>query len=178
MYDHCSSQSEPDPALTQALSLARTGYRLFPVHRSVSIHGCTCGERACSDPGKHPRITKWERSASNWDQKLNRWARRFPVTNWAIACGPSNLLVIDEDTPGEFDRYCRDNGWHISPTFTVKTANGHHFYFDQSRLADQPIRSAVRPWAGYALDVRAAGGYVVAPGSVHSSGSLYTVVRP
>jgi hypothetical protein len=58
----------------------------------------------------------------------------------------------------------------------VRTAKGVHLYYPLS--VDSTIRNKTRIRVGQAgrigLDVRAEGGYVVGPGSLHESGVIYT----
>ena len=96
--------------------------------------------------------------------------------NVAIACGPSGLVVVDEDRPGGFKEFANDWGQTIPPTFTVRTGKGRHFYFEQgeARLTNSP-----GPLATYGCDVRGIGGNVVGPGSVHpDSGARYLPEEP
>jgi hypothetical protein len=52
--------------------------------------------------------------------------------NVGVEMGLSGLLVIDEDQPDAFVKYAADHGGQMPPTFTVKTANGRHYYFQDS----------------------------------------------
>lgn len=100
------------------------------------------------------------------------------VRNIGIACGPSGLVVIDEDIPGAFDKLVRAAGTErdTPETYTVETAKGRHFYFEapeHPRLGNAP--GFLKRWG---MDVRGEGGYVVADGSLHPSGAVYRVLFP
>lgn len=54
------------------------------------------------DGGKRPRRgLKWTSQATLDARSLTQWAQKHPAANYAIATGPSGLVVLDEDKPGE-----------------------------------------------------------------------------
>ncbi|MFJ4074791.1 bifunctional DNA primase/polymerase [Curtobacterium sp. NPDC089991] len=118
-------------------------------------------------------LVRWKTAATNDPTMVATWQARYPNSNSGIACGPSGLLVMDADTAGEFERFCAAHHQPVPETFTVETAKGRHWYFQYRG----PVKNAVRI-DGFELDVRADGGYVVAPGSVHASGVVYEPVDP
>jgi hypothetical protein len=74
----------------------------------------------------------------------------------------NDIIVLDVDNPELFNRI-------VPETFTVQTGKGYHYYFIRPDNADYRCRSV----KAEGFDVRANGGYVVAPGSVHPNGSEY-----
>ena len=106
-----------------------------------------------------------ERAGEN---EVNSWLEKWPNMNVGIVTGKiSNLVVFDIDPrhggdPSIFRKYrtveCLTGG------------NGVHFYFKYP--AESPIKSKAGVLPG--VDVRADGGLVVAPPSIHSSGRKYT----
>jgi predicted XRE-type DNA-binding protein len=91
-----------------------------------------------------------------------------PDANLGVITGRvSNLLVLDADAPDVVKK------WGVPITPISETARGRHYYF---HLPDGKIRSATGLADG--LDLRAEGGYVVAPPSVHPSGKSYEWVIP
>ena len=182
------------------------GWVVFPCdHPDAGTH-CTgtaraCRERRCKaerDPlqrGKHPRV-KWGEIVAPVDSvALRRWfgsagsnGATIP-TNVAIACGPSGLLIVDEDEPGAFAAFCAHIGAPVPDTFTVSTGRGQHFYFtvpvDPSTGDRVPVGNAPGALAGWHCDVRGGasgsadhGGYVITAGSTHASGIVYTAADP
>jgi Bifunctional DNA primase/polymerase, N-terminal len=161
--------------LESALDAARRGWPVFPL-----------------DPGhKRPHVgmTAWEQRASLDAERIARWWRRHPDDNVAIATGPAGLVVVDLDQarPGEpnpadwprarsgmdvFAALAVRHDW-AEPTWTVETASGgRHLYF-RAPTKEGPWRNTTGR-IGWHIDTRAAGGYVVAPGSV-VDGRTYTV---
>lgn len=152
------------------------GLHLFPLHspNAHTVSGCSCSRKKCSDVGKHPACRKPDQDSTTDTKRVARWVKSG--RNIGIACGPSGIVVIDEDEHGEFERFCTAHGISVPETFTVSTAKGRHFYFRAP--IHVPIgNSHVFRSLDYAIDVRGKGGYVVAPGSEHESGHVYMVIR-
>jgi hypothetical protein len=93
-----------------------------------------------------------------------------PEANVGVVTGRvSHLLVLDADAPDALHKL--NKGVPVTPI--TETARGRHYYFE---LPSENIRSATSLAEG--LDLRAEGGYVVAPPSVHPSGKVYEWVIP
>jgi hypothetical protein len=106
-------------------------------------------------------VPKGYLSASSDPEKIERWFADESL-NLGIACIQSGLVVIDID-----------NGEMIpeaSETYTVKTERGFHLYY----LAKEGVTYAGKLRDG--VDVKHKG-YVVAPPSVHPSGSRYKLLN-
>lgn len=96
-------------------------------------------------------------------QELRDWDRSFPEKNIAIITGPiSKLVVVDCESREDAEWFYRERGQ--SPTM-VQTRRGFHLYF---RHPGQPVKNGQRIGGRY--DVRADGGYVLAPPSTHKDG--------
>jgi len=96
--------------------------------------------------------------------------------NIGIACGPSGLLVVDEDRPGALAGYVAEIGQAIPPTLTISTGRGRHYYFRAPEGV--ALGNAVGALKGRGIDIRGSGGYVIGPGSLHETGALYLPVDP
>ena len=87
----------------------------------------------------------------------------------AVLTGWRGLVVIDFDNPWRYSEWLASLAGDIASlalsTYQVRTRRGKHFYF----YCDTPAEC----WAGDGVDVKAAGGYVLAPPSVHPSGHVY-----
>lgn len=127
-------------------------------------------------PGGKEPVVKWKERATSDHQELDAWWIGSRAYNIGIACEPSGLVVIDEDTPGEFKRICDALGVAVPGTYTVTTGKGTHHYFRAP--AGDEIASANLRNRGYDVDVKASGGYVVAAGSTHQNGREYAAADP
>ena len=162
--------------MTGALSAARRGWPVFPLR-----------------PGeKRPRVTEWETVATTSRDRIWWWWRRHPDDNVAIATGPAGLVVVDldvadpaEERPAEhpdarggldvFGSLATVRGLVPGSTWTVETpSGGRHLYFRAPRDGGPWRNTAGR--LGWHIDTRAAGGYVLAAGSV-VGGRCYTLVH-
>jgi hypothetical protein len=124
--------------------------------------------------GKHPAV-KWSVWAETNTRKMidREWAKHGGLANIAIACGPSNLVVLDEDKPGEIARWCVTYGITLPDTYAVSTGRGLHLYFRWDH-STKPIGNSPKATEGFKIDVRGKGGYAVAEGSKHASGAIYS----
>lgn len=180
MHLNDTRSTRPLPALPPHLeALTARGFHIFPAHHPISQDVCSCplGPK-CGDVGKHPCITGWEPNASRHPNRIASWLKKFLSCNWGVACGPSGVIVLDEDSLGEFEKLWANLGYPVPATYTVRTAKGHHFYFSQTHLPALFRNSNSLRNAGYKIDVRGVGGYVIAAGSVHRAGVIYEEVAP
>lgn len=139
---------------------------VLPIH-SVEDGRCSCGDRECSGPAKHPissLVRNGVKGATTDLKTIGRWHRKHPDMNYAVAT--AGLAVIDCDSKEALRAF--HSGYHPPPTFTVKTARGFHFYY----RGEMPARNAARS----KLDVKSGPGcYVVGPCSMHASGAIYAL---
>jgi putative DNA primase/helicase len=174
--DQPSSQN--DMSLRDAaVAFARDGFRVFPAH-TIRNGACTCGGAKGCSPGKHPiggLVPRGVLNASSDPDVVTRWWGEVPDANIGIATGSgSNLVVLDVDGPvGEATLAEIEYTYgSLPPTRQVKTGKGRHLYFRRPTGATK-IKSIARKPLG--LDVRADGGYVIAPPSIHESGHRYVL---
>lgn len=167
-----------DASKQAALSYAKRGWLVFPVSGIRENGVCTCPKgAACTSPGKHPLeslVPHGLLEATTAAAQIEDWWTKRPSASVAIRTGAeSGLVVIDID-----DRHGGDvtimnlqcEYGLLPPTFTVTTGGGGaHYFFKHPGI---PIRSRVNV-LGTGVDVRADGGYVVAPPSRHVSGNVY-----
>ena len=158
---------------TWASYYASRGWPILPLH-AVEGGRCSCGEASCRSPGKHPRSQHGVKDASIEAQQIDDWWKRWPGANVGIATGAvSNLVVVDIDPRnGGNESYAQlklDFPGVITELVKVSSGSGGtHVYF-QHPGGHLPCRANVRP----GIDVRADGGYIVAPPSSHMSGARY-----
>lgn len=91
--------------------------------------------------------------------------------NLGLSLGPSRLVAVDTDSP-EAEAWVAGN---LPPTpWTTKTAQGFHRIYRLAEGQDPPRNSVKRHLD---IDIKAAGGYVLAPGSFHhAAGVTYEAV--
>jgi hypothetical protein len=143
--------------------------------------GCLCGERDCGNAGKHPigPLARHGLNDATVDPaRINSWWRRYPPANVGIATGPSNLVVVDIDPRNGGDakwaKLVARFGRRIGRTYRVRTGSGGmHYYFRAPRgIVIASCSNALGP----GVDVKARGGYVIAPPSYHKSGNFYVTL--
>lgn len=124
--------------------------------------------------GKHPCGGWGAQSASvPSDAMLHLWFGNEP-RNVGIACGPSGLVVLDEDSHDALADLAAELGETLPRTYRVRTRRGWHYYFTPPR--DRVVGNAAGALKDHHIDVRGGvgrGGYVVGAGSVHASGHVY-----
>lgn len=156
--------------------LQRRGMYVFPIDHP-GLPQCAGWHKPGAAPcerdqrGKHPAC-KWTRDATLDADAIAHHLRRG-LRNLGIACGPSGLLVVDEDVPGDLGRYAVGVGAQVPATFTVSTGKGFHYYF---ATTDPGLGNGEGALREFGVNVRGRGGYVVAPGSVHWTGVEYRPV--
>lgn len=156
-----------------ALALARRGLLVFPVFWPTG-GGCACGER-CQSPGKHPlrdAAPHGHLDATTDPERVTEWWRRWPLANIGLRTGvESGVLVLDRD-----DRNGGEAGWEaleaehgpIPYSVRARTGGGIHVYLRHPGGFVTSLKG-VAP----GVDLKADGGYVVAPPSLHHSGRRY-----
>ena len=141
---------------------------MFPLH-SVYNGCCTCGNSACTSPGKHPLLKyNWKFSCTNKTENIKKWFAKTNV-NYAIATGKlsektgKRLLVIDIDNPQhEFLN-------KLPKTFRYRTGSGgwHCWFWTKYSISNSVSYLAEK------VDVRGTNGYVIIPPSIHKTGNKY-----
>lgn len=136
-----------------ALDYAARGWRVFPCQPAII---------GVKESGKRPITAHGVKDAVADATQIGRWWDDTPTANIGVACGP-RLVVVDIDTAtpcAPFDV--------LPDTMIVRTGRGLHVYLDAAGETF-PNRAGVSP----GVDVRSENGYVIAPPSVHYSGSVY-----
>ncbi|MBW4026336.1 MAG: DUF3987 domain-containing protein [Acidobacteria bacterium] len=171
--------------LSEALDYAKRGWLTVPLHNPKQ-GVCSCRKKACGSPGKHPRTAHGLKDASKDAAQIKSWWQQWPEANVGIVTGrESGLLVLDvdgEDGKASLQALIEEHG-SLPKTLCALTGrmgrddkrNGCHYYFRAP--AGATIRNSASV-LGKGLDIRAEGGYVVAPPSLHPSGRLYEWLAP
>lgn len=136
---------------------------------------------------KRPSLASWapymERMSTAderklwWPDKGVSYPNEPDPRNLGVVCGAiSNLVVLDLDSE-EVYKHVYDNDYDLCQTMTVTTGRGFHLYLRPKGGAD--------PGQTFPMDVegmdgkhhmKANGGYVVAPPSIHPNGHAYVGV--
>jgi hypothetical protein len=158
--------------LSAALDYAAQGWPVFPVWW-VENGRCACGKADCQHPGKHPigRLApKGRNSATTDPETIRRWWHQYPHANVAIATGPESGLVVVDVDPRHGGYPDRLTG-KLPVTPTVSTGGrGWHFYLAHP---EGGIKFPAKIPNCRGADLKADGGYVMAPPSVHVLGRMY-----
>ncbi|SDO94409.1 Bifunctional DNA primase/polymerase, N-terminal [Actinopolyspora xinjiangensis] len=175
--------------------LAWHGFAVFPLrpHSKRPFGNCrACGHGRCTTPHECPCLTKARPchgllAATTDLGQLARWWRHTPRANVGIHTGRSGLVVLDLDRKPEPPAPAAPDiptpvtdGLHAldaltaaeqvtwPDTLTVKTpSQGRHLYFRCPEGLS--VSSDATGRVGHQIDLRADGGYVVAPGcAIHA----------
>ena len=160
-----------------ALAYAERGWRVFPLHGIVN-GVCTCGRTNCGSAGKHPLVRRGLYEATMDTRVIKEWWRRWRSANIGLATGAdSGIVVIDIDLPAALASLGKLIDLGVPRTLTGLTGGGGLHLVCLSEDAELGNSAGRLPGVDNDLpgiDLRANGGYIVAPPSVHASGQGYT----
>jgi DNA-binding CsgD family transcriptional regulator len=150
----------PDnPLLTAALKYAAHGWPVFP----------------CEPRGKRPLTTNGLKDATTDPDVIRAWWKQWPAANVGYALPESKIVIDPDGDEGEQSLAAREKQHGALPeTLEQKTGRGRQLFFEGGPNHD--IRNSAGK-LGPGLDVRARGGYVILPPSVHLSGAVYAWTR-
>ena len=151
--------------LSQAPKLAGPFGRAAQDYAAAGVAIIPCG----GEDGKQP-LVKWRQfKRLPGPRTLDRWRTRFANANVGILTGLSRLTVVDCDDPRVVDTMLAECG--DTPLIAGTPRGGTHLYY---RHAGEVSRNGFAP----GVDVKAAGGFVVAPPSIRpDTGKLYRFKR-
>jgi hypothetical protein len=162
-------ENDVTPLLTAALGYARAGIPVLPIHTPTPAGGCSCSDRDCASPGKHPRVRRGVHAATTDPDVIRGWWTRWPTANIGLRTGVL-VDVCDVDTPDARPRVTTllIPGCSAGPLAT--TGRGWHLWFAATGAGNH---------AGIldGVDWRGRDGTIVAPPSLHASGVRYRWVR-
>ena len=172
----------PNPnMLAHALTYARLGIPVFPIHVPIGIDVCSCKDGAnCHAPGKRPHITQYAQTSAynNESQITDWWTRRWPNANIATPTGKRfGIIVLDVDSEmaKEYvERRNQEEGYH-QPYPIVYTSRGEQYYFAHPGFYVKTQARIVPNRPDLELDIRGDGGNGIAilPPSLHPRGHFY-----
>ena len=123
---------------------------------------------------KRPAISSWEPYQHRLPaaEELSDWFAGREA-NIAVVCGrvSGNLVVMDFDDAKSYEEFFTNRERLKKSTLVCRTARGVHVYL----RAAEPVRTfKIRELK---LDIRGEGSYVVAPPSLHPSGTRYEFIN-
>jgi bifunctional DNA primase/polymerase-like protein/primase-like protein len=142
--------------LKTALTLAERNLCVFP----------------CLPKAKAPACARGVLDATTDPEIIRRWWQARPDCNIGLATGSvSGVFVVDVDgADGELElRRLEAEQGALPATVETITGNGRHLFF---KMPAVPVRNSTGKVAPN-VDVRASGGYVVVPPSLHPTGRHY-----
>lgn len=141
--------------LAAALAYAERGWPVFPLEAR----------------GKKPLTKRGFKDATTDAAQIRNWWASWPEANIGLPTGHA-FDVLDIDGPeGEEALRALLGEAKLPPAPAASTGKGLHVYFAPTGRGNTAGK------LGPKLDTRGAGGYVVAPPSVHPSGAVYEWVR-
>jgi hypothetical protein len=152
---------EKDTMLNAALNYAEHGLAVFPLEAQ----------------GKKPITKHGLKDASTDPDKIREMFAAHPYSNIGMACGSQSggIIVVDIDVDEEKDKNGNDSlkEWEhehgaLPDTAMTLTGRGGNHYLYRS-AGDTKSRIACKE----GIDIRADGGYIVLPPSIHPNGAQY-----
>lgn len=122
---------------------------------------------------KKPTIEEWKpyQTRSPTEKELQQWFGNGSKNNIGIVTGAiSGIAVVDFDTP-EAVKFAKEKAFPSTPL--VKTGKGYHAYCKYQ----EGIRNFQKRDDLPGIDLRAEGGFVVAPPSIHETGKQYEWIK-
>jgi hypothetical protein len=160
--------------LPSAIAFARRGHAVFPLHWPVEHNGevaCSCGRLCGKNAAKHPvaRYAPNGHLSATTETGIVKlwWGLRVPEANLGVRT--EKLVVIDVDPRhgGDESFAALEREHEIPPTWrTLTGGGGEHILFacpDGIEIANVVAKQMSEPPLGPGIDVRARGGYIVAP---------------
>lgn len=172
--------------LRAALWYANQGWAVLPLYWLNDDGTCGCGKDHVNPDGsenhsiaKHPLTPRGNLDASKDADQISQWWHKWPKANIGIATGAeSGLVVLDIDPIHSGDlsleTIIEEHGALAPDTPQVETGSGgSHYYFLYPRQGEAGSRNGL----AFGVDIKADGGYVVAPPSMHYLGREYRWVK-
>lgn len=170
-----AAESTPSMLLS-ALWYARQGIAVFPLWwPSDGRCACPKGER-CPSPAKHPMTPQGFHDASADEEQVKAWWAKWPTANIGVPTG-DEFDVVDID--GAAQAWTEFTATHKMPehygvAMSGRSTGGFHYYCRPGGRKTVPSGKNGLPKG---VEIKGAGGYVVAPPSLHVSGATYRWIK-
>lgn len=128
--------------------------------RSLGIATMPCLYRS-----KSPALNQWKpyQTRLPTEFELRAWFSN-PGYNLAVITGWRGLVIVDFDSSAAWDRFV-SMSFDVPLTYEVLTPRGRHLYFYCTEATQCASLDGI--------DIKAGGGYCLAPPSIHPSGQAY-----
>lgn len=148
--------------INHALRYASLGWAVFPVKTK----------------DKTPLTGAGFRDATTDERQIVDWWTRWRTANVGVACGASDIVVVDVDLP-HGPESIRTLDVHLPATLTQRTGSGGTQFIYKAPPWKLRNTTGRLPGVGKLLgvDLRADGGYIIVPESVHPNGKTYEWVH-
>jgi hypothetical protein len=152
------------------------GFIVLPTHYPIFTEdsvACSCkGGINCSNIGKHPVHKYKDIDSFNYEGKKSSYLKDFrenPSRNIGFKVMGYSVLDVDNRHDGDktLARLLQESETSFNHSISVKCSNGQHIYASNTHLKNTAGS------IGDGLDVRSEGGFIVAPGSQHKTGTVY-----
>jgi putative DNA primase/helicase len=158
---------------SEAIRCTERGWYVIPLY---GIHNgqCECQlGKDCKSPGKHPRIKDWKERATKERRVIDEWWTKWPNANLGVVAGSkSGIVVLDvdprHDGNSSIEKIEEESGRVESPVESITGGGGRHIYYLHP---GGYVKSKNGIMDG--LDIKADGGFVVVPPSIHVTGKHY-----
>jgi putative DNA primase/helicase len=164
-----------DSMMTAALDWVGQGFGVFPCCWPTADGGCDCGRgHTGRDVGKAPLTPHGLKNATMRESVVREYWGRWPRANIGLAT--DGLLVLDFDgQPGIAGKKAIE-AEHGSLPITrrhLTGGGGEHLIYRNPNGTNARNATVLGGYQG--VDLRANGGYIIAPPSVHRNGLPYTI---
>ena len=165
------------------LAFAKHGHAVLPLHYPVGADKlvCSCGRLCGKSAAKHPYdklAKKGVHSATLDTGVIKHWfGYVVPDANLGVACDRLVVLDIDPRHDGDQSLAALERECALPETWrTLTGGGGEHIIFscpDGASIKNYSNTPDSVPPLGAGIDIRARGGYIVAPPSRHINGRPY-----
>ena len=159
--------------IDQALEYARCGLPVLPLWWIDDDGQCACGQSHAKNPsgrGKHPIAHHGSHDATTDEAQIREWWTKHPRAHIGLATGPDSVWVVDVDPEGLL-WYEANSDLLGEPLIQRTPRGGYHLVYRWPDDGREPRQGTNVLAPG--VDVRAAGGYIVAEPATSWNGREY-----
>jgi len=171
--------------LESALQYGKDGLKVFPCCWPTPEGLCACGHRnkqgnqdphIGNDIGKAPKTNHGQNNATSAKGAIDKYWLRYHLAN--IGMRTDGLIVVDIDAGKEGKDFVANKAILEAHCPLPKTrvhrtgGGGEHWIYQAPEGSDIRNRNGLLP----GVDIKANGGYIIAPPSLHRSGQRYSIL--